>query len=80
MPVPYLISLLTVAAAIVVLLVLLVRLGGSARRLAGTARLHRAYLADRSGLLSARVAGLRMELDRRRRPHPVRRSSTPPAA
>lgn len=64
---PYLISLLIVAAATVVLLVLLVRLGGSARRLSDTARLHRAYVADRSGLLSARIAGLKVELDRRRR-------------
>lgn len=65
--VPYLISVLTAAVGGVVLLVLLVRLVGPVRRLAGTARTSRAGLAERSGLLAARIATLRVELDRRRR-------------
>lgn len=66
MGMPYLVSLLTVVSAVVVLLILLVRLGRPARRLTGTARVCRAYLADRIGLLSARVAGLKVALHRRR--------------
>lgn len=68
MGMPYLVSLVIVAAAVVVLLILLVRLGRPARRLTGTARLCRAYLADRTGLLSARIAGLKVALHRRRGP------------
>lgn len=71
---PYLVSLLTVATAVVVLLVLLVRLRRPARRLTGTARACRAYLADRIGLLSARVAGLKVALRRRRRSRNVESS------
>lgn len=78
--VPYLISLLTVLAATVVLLVMLARLGGPARRLTGTARLCRAYLADRLGLLRARIAGLKVELNRRRVHRPAGTSGDPPPA
>ncbi|MGH3796062.1 MAG: bacteriophage holin [Pseudonocardiaceae bacterium] len=63
---PYLVSLLAVVIAAAVLLILLVRLGTPARRLTGTAQLCRAYLADRVDLLKARIAGLRVELQRRR--------------
>ena len=77
---PYLISLLTILAAAVVLLVLLARLGTPARRLTGTAQLCGAYLADRIGLLRARAAGLKLELQRRSRRGPVEGSATPPAA
>ena len=62
--VPYLISVLTAAVGGVVLLV---RLVGPVRRLAGTARTSRAGLAERNGLLAPRIAALRVELDRRRR-------------
>ena len=60
----YLISVLTAAVGGGVLLVLLVRLVGPARQLARTARTSRAGLADHSGLLAARIAALRVELDR----------------
>ncbi|MGH3913733.1 MAG: bacteriophage holin [Pseudonocardiaceae bacterium] len=63
---PYLVSLLIVVTAVVVLVILLARLGRPARRLTGTARLCRAYLADRVGLLSARVAALKVALRHRR--------------
>ncbi len=81
---PYLISLLTILAAAVVLLLLLARLGTPARRLTGTAHLCGAYLTDRIGLLKARAAGLKIELQRRRRRGPVggpaEGSVSPPAA
>ncbi|MGH3871459.1 MAG: bacteriophage holin [Pseudonocardiaceae bacterium] len=64
---PYLISVLVTGAGVVALLILLMRLIGSARRLAGTTRTSQAGLADRRGLLTARIAALRVELDRRRR-------------
>ncbi len=63
---PYLISLLAVVLAAGVLLILLLRLGRPARRMVGTARACRAYLADRIGLLSARVAGVKVALHQRR--------------
>jgi hypothetical protein len=66
-PVPYLVSVLMAAAGSVVLLALLVRLVGPVRRLVGTARTSSAVFADRSGLLRARIAALRVELDRRHR-------------
>ncbi len=65
--VSYLISGLLAAAAVVVLVMLLLRLAGPARRLAGTVQCSRAHLADRTGLLTARIAALRVALDRRRR-------------
>lgn len=77
---PYIISLLAVATAGVALLVLLVRLGTPVRRLTGTARLCSAYLADRTSLLRARIAGLKVELNRRRQARRVRRSGGPTAA
>ncbi|MGH3928639.1 MAG: bacteriophage holin [Pseudonocardiaceae bacterium] len=77
---PYLISLLAVVAAVGVLLILLVRLGRPARRMVGTARACRAYLADRIGLLSARVAGVKVALHRRRHPRSVSGSGGPTAA
>ncbi len=70
----YLISTLMAGAGVVVLLTLLTRLIGPARRLAGTTRVSQARLADRRGLLTARIAALRVELDRRRR---ARNARTP---
>lgn len=64
---PYLISVLAAAAGGVVLLTLLVRLDGPARQLAGTVHRSRVHWADRIGLLAARIAALRVQLDRRRR-------------
>ena len=63
---PYLVSVLAVAAGVVVLLTVVVRLGGPARRLADTARYSRAHFADRTGALAARIAALRMAVNRRR--------------
>ncbi|MGH4015209.1 MAG: bacteriophage holin [Pseudonocardiaceae bacterium] len=77
---PYVISLLAVAAASVALLVLLVRLSTPVRRLTGTARLCSTYLAEHLGLLRARIAGLKVELNRRRHARRVRDSGGPTAA
>ncbi|MGH3782071.1 MAG: bacteriophage holin [Pseudonocardiaceae bacterium] len=63
----YLISVALVAACVVVLFLMLLRLAGPARRLTATVQRSRAHLADRTGLLAARLAALRMALDRRRR-------------
>jgi hypothetical protein len=60
--VPYLISVLAVAAGVMVLLTLLVRLAGSARRLAGAVHRSRAHVADRTGPLAARIAALQGQL------------------
>lgn len=62
----YLTSLLVAAGAVVVLTVLLLRLVGPARRTARGAQTARAALTEGAGLLAARVAALRHELDRRR--------------
>jgi hypothetical protein len=62
----YLISVLAVAAGAMVLVTVLVRLGGPLRRLADTARQSRAHLADRTGALAARIAALRVAVNRRR--------------
>jgi len=63
----YLTSLLVVAGAAVLLAVLLlVRLVGPARRTARAARMARAALTEGIGLLAARVAALRHELEQRR--------------
>jgi hypothetical protein len=78
--VPYLISALVAAAGAVVLLMLLTRLLGSARRLAGTARTSRAGFADRSGALTARIAALRVELARRRHRRNAETPNGAPAA
>jgi len=64
--VPYLISVLAVAAGVVVLLVVVVRLAGQTRRLADTARQCRTHFADRTGALAARIAALRIAVNRRR--------------
>ncbi|MDQ3904104.1 MAG: hypothetical protein M3300_01315 [Actinomycetota bacterium] len=63
---PYLISVLVVAAGAVVLLTLLVRLGGPARRFAGTVGESRAHIADRTRALATRIRELRTALKRRR--------------
>jgi hypothetical protein len=78
--VPYLISALVAAAGAVVLLTLLTRLLGPARRLAGAARISRARFADRSRALTARIAALRMELARWRRRRNAKTPSEAPAA
>ena len=77
---PYLISLCIVVGAVVVLGVLLIRLATPARRLTGTAHLCGAYLSDRIGLLKARIAGLKVELARRRRPRHTANPGGPSAA
>ncbi|HJT02577.1 MAG TPA: hypothetical protein VJ757_02965 [Pseudonocardiaceae bacterium] len=66
MAVPYLISVLAVAAGAVVLLMVLARLGGPLRRLADTARQSRAHFADRTAALAARIAALRVAMKQRR--------------
>ncbi|MGH3671402.1 MAG: hypothetical protein ACRDSH_12320 [Pseudonocardiaceae bacterium] len=63
---PYLISALIAAAGAVVLLTVLVRLAGTARRLSSTVHGFRTHLADRTTLLNGRIATLRVELNRRR--------------
>jgi membrane protein implicated in regulation of membrane protease activity len=65
--VAYLISGALAAACVVVLCMMLRRLAGPVRQLAATTQRSRADLADRAGLLTARVAALRVALDRRRR-------------
>jgi HAMP domain-containing protein len=64
--VPYLISVLAAVAGIVVLLTLSARLAGPTRRLVETLHRSRAHVADRTSLLAARIAALRVALDRRR--------------
>ncbi|MDQ4102488.1 MAG: hypothetical protein M3186_01765 [Actinomycetota bacterium] len=76
----YLISVLAVTASGVVLLLLLLRLAAPVRRLAGTVQLSRTWFADRTGLLVARIATLRAELDRRRRHRNSDSSAPTPAA
>ncbi|MGH3574099.1 MAG: bacteriophage holin [Pseudonocardiaceae bacterium] len=63
----YLISGALAAACVAVLFMMLRRLAGPARQLATTVQSSRAHLADRTGLLAARIAALRVALDRRRR-------------
>ncbi|HZE00871.1 MAG TPA: hypothetical protein VE155_03775 [Pseudonocardiaceae bacterium] len=63
----YLISGALAAASVVVLSMILRALVAPARRLAATVQCSRAHLADRTGLLIARVAALRVALERRRR-------------
>ena len=75
---PYLFSVLAVAAGVVVLVMVLVRLRGPVRRLADTARQSRAHFADRTKALSARIAALRIAVRRRR--HRNGDSSRPAAA
>ncbi|MGH3884779.1 MAG: bacteriophage holin [Pseudonocardiaceae bacterium] len=76
----YLISAVAAAAGVVVLIALLMRLAGAIRGLARTAHASQARLADRSGLLAARIAALRVEIARRRRPRNAAASSGPLAA
>lgn len=76
MAVPYLISVLAAAAGAVVLLTVLVRLGGPLRRLADTAGRSRAHFADRAAALAARIAALRVAVNRRRH----RDGDSPPPA
>lgn len=77
---PYLISALAAAVGVVVLIALLVRLAGPTRELARTARASGARLADRRGLLTARIAALRVQLAQRRRRGTAETSDGPPAA
>jgi threonine dehydrogenase-like Zn-dependent dehydrogenase len=78
--VPYLISALVTGAGVVVLLTLLMRLIGPARRLVAIIRLSQARLADRCALLTARLAALRVELARRRHPRDAETPSAAPTA
>lgn len=77
---PYLISVLVTGASVVVLLTLLMRLIGPARRLAGITRTSQARLADRRRQLAARIAMLRGELDQRRHARYTRTPSATPTA
>ncbi|MGH3977212.1 MAG: hypothetical protein ACRDS9_28450 [Pseudonocardiaceae bacterium] len=77
---PYLISVLVIAAGAVVLCTLLMRLIGSVRRLAGTARISRSGFAERSGPLTIRIAALRVKLAQRRRHRNAKAPSEPAAA
>jgi hypothetical protein len=63
--VPYLISVLAVAAGVVVLLTVLVRLRGAARRLAETVGESRVHVARRTGALAMRIVELRIAVNRR---------------
>lgn len=63
---PYLISMLAGAGGVVVLLMVLVRLGRVARRLSDTVFLSRAQFVDRTTVLAARIAALRVALSERR--------------
>jgi hypothetical protein len=63
--VPYLVSVVAVAAGVVVLLTVLVRLSGSARRLAETVDESRAHVAGRARPLAMRIAELRIAVNRR---------------
>ncbi|MPZ65390.1 MAG: hypothetical protein GEU83_07670 [Pseudonocardiaceae bacterium] len=62
----YVTLLLVAAAALMLLLVLLVRLVVVARRAAYAVQVARSALGEGTGLLGARTAALRVELDRRR--------------
>lgn len=59
----YLTSVLAVAAGVVVLLMLLLRLIGPARRLAGIVLRSRAHFADQVRLLAALIAAVRAKLE-----------------
>lgn len=63
---PYLISVLAVAAGVVMLLPVLMRLSGSVHRLVETVRESRAQVAERTSALAARVAELRVAVHQRR--------------
>jgi ABC-type lipoprotein release transport system permease subunit len=76
--VPYLISVVAVAAGVVVLLTVLVRLSGSARRLAATVSESRAHVAPRTRALAMRIAELRIAVNRRL--HRTRSGSHPATA
>ncbi|MGI9064585.1 MAG: hypothetical protein ACR2FQ_12365 [Pseudonocardiaceae bacterium] len=62
----YLVSFVIVAVAVFVLAGLVVRTLGPARRAARSARDTRAAVSEVTGLLAARAAALRVEVDRRR--------------
>ena len=64
---PFLISMLAVAAGVVVVLTVLLKLRGRVRRLSDTVRRRRDHLAHRAALLAARITELRVALNQRRR-------------
>ncbi|HEY6424124.1 MAG TPA: hypothetical protein VIY28_12930 [Pseudonocardiaceae bacterium] len=72
---PYLVSGLAAAAGVVVLVALLARLAGSIHQAAAVVALSRAHVADRAGLLTARIAALRVQLAQRRGPRRVASNS-----
>ena len=65
--VPYVLSLVLLGAALVLLGVLLVRAYAVLRRFKSVQREVAADIADRSGLVKARLAGLRVAFAERRR-------------
>lgn len=77
---PYLISLIVAVVAVLLLAVQLIRQAARVRRLAAILQVVRAHFADRLGLLKARVAALKTELNRWRRARPSRGSGGSSAA
>ncbi|MGH3823588.1 MAG: bacteriophage holin [Pseudonocardiaceae bacterium] len=63
---PFLISMLAAAVGVVMLFTVLVTLRGRVRRMSDTVRRSRDHLADRTGMLAARIAALRVALNQRR--------------
>ena len=64
---PFLISMVTAAAGIVVMLTVLLRLRGQVRRLSDTVGRRREQLVHRTEMLAARISALRTALNQRRR-------------
>ncbi|MDQ0381750.1 bacteriophage holin [Amycolatopsis thermophila] len=64
----YLPSIVLAAVGVIVLSVVLIRTFGVLRRFKRTSSMVTASVADRTGLLKARSAGLRVAIGQRRRP------------
>lgn len=73
----YLASALAAAVGAAVLITLLVRLAGAARVLGATARHARTHFAERWRTLAAKIAALRVEVNRRRHHEDSARSHHP---
>jgi hypothetical protein len=68
--VSYLPSIVLAAAGLLALILVLIRTFGVLRRFKRASSMVTASVSDRTGLLKARSAGLRVAIDRRRRPAP----------
>ncbi|OXM74808.1 MULTISPECIES: bacteriophage holin [Amycolatopsis] len=66
----YLPSILLAAVGLLALIVVLIRTFGVLRRFRKASSMVTASVTDRTGLLKARSAGLRVALEQRRRPAP----------